>query len=88
MKKYDKMGSKKMPVILSFILYMISYGQHQGLFNVTMVLGNQFYVINNFDHKHPEPVWIDLRNDETTNFQWELTILKEKTPTNAGAGGK
>lgn len=88
MKKYDQMGSKKTPVILSFMLYMIAYQQHQGLFNMTMVLGNEFYVINNFDKKHSESVRVKLLNDESTNFQWQLAVIKEKTPTNVGAGGK
>ncbi len=78
MKKYDKIGSKKTPVILSFLLYMISFDQHQGLFNVTSVLGNRFYVTNNFDKKHSFPVLIDLRNDESTNFRWQIKVLAEK----------
>lgn len=77
MKKYDKIGSKKTPVILSFLMYMISYGQHQGLYNVVMVLGNEFYVVNNFDKKHQKPTYIDLRNDESTGYQWQLQVVKK-----------
>ncbi len=78
MKKYDKIGSKKAPVILSFLLYMISHGQHQGLYNVGMVLGNEFYVTNNFDKKHSHAILVSLLNDETTGYQWQLKVLKRK----------
>jgi hypothetical protein len=66
---------------------MLAYQQHQGLFNVNMVLGNEFYVMNNYDKKHPQPVLIRLLNDETTNYQWKMWVLK-KAPARARAQSK
>jgi hypothetical protein len=81
MKEFDKLGTKEVPVKLLFLKYLIETNQHQGLFNIVAVLGNKFYVQNDLDvppKKGSYPArYISLKNDETTQYKWLITILDE-----------
>ena len=78
MKKFDKLGTSKAPVPLSFLKFLILNEKHQGLFNMTLILGEQFYVTNNIDKNisDKEVELIKLKNDAETNFKWQIYILK------------
>ena len=78
MKKFDKLGSRKAPVPLSFLKFLILNEKHQGLFNIVLVLGEQFYVTNNIDKNisRNESELVKLKNDAETNFKWQIYIIK------------
>ena len=74
MKRMDKLGQKVAPIPLRFLKFLIERDMHQGLFNLTIVLGSQFYVVNDIDAEgHIERV--DLKNDKETNFKWQIYII-------------
>lgn len=75
MKTYDKMGSKESPIGLMFIKFLIDSDNHQGLYNIQAIIGEKFFVINDFESK-VEPVAVELRNDASTKNRWAITILK------------
>lgn len=75
MRNYDKLGSKVEPMRLMFLRYLLDNDLHQGLYNIVSVLGSTFYVMNDIEDKK-EPIYVELRNDESTSFQWQLTVLK------------
>lgn len=77
MKKRDKLGSKKAPVPLKFLKYMIDYDLHQNLFNILQIVGDQFYVKNDIDSNIKEYELIELKNDMTTQHQWQIIVLDE-----------
>jgi hypothetical protein len=78
MKQHDKLGTSDGPVPLLFIKYMIDQNQHQGLYNMISILGNKFYVKNNIDGKLASKYdYVEIRNDETTDFQWQLFVNKD-----------
>lgn len=79
LKTLDAFGSEKSPVRLIFLKYLIDFEQHQGLFNIISVLGDEFYVVNDIEKKS-EPVLMKLRNDETTRFQWQIDLIIKKSP--------
>jgi hypothetical protein len=77
MTNYDKLGSKEAPVPLLFIKYMIDMQEHQGLWNIVSVVGEKFYVTNEIDSSfRPKSELIKLVNDETTDRQWQIYILR------------
>lgn len=77
MSTYDKLGSKDGPVPLLFIKFMLDMQEHQGIYNLMAVLGDKFYVSNEIDSEFKTtPELIELRNDDSTNRQWQITILK------------
>tara|TARA_B100001971_G_scaffold61895_1_gene56876 strand:- start:74672 stop:76279 length:1608 start_codon:yes stop_codon:yes gene_type:complete len=78
MKKFDGLGDEK-GVPLRFIKFLIDTNNHQGLYNLLQVLGDQFYVQNDIDNKKfvKAPTKISLLNDEYTNYQWQIQILKD-----------
>lgn len=75
MKTYDKMGSKESPIGLMFIKFLIDSDNHQGLYNIQAIIGEKFFVINDFESK-VEPVAVELKNDASTKNRWAITILK------------
>ena len=75
MRRFDDLGSREEPVKLSFIKFLIDDENHQGLFNLTLSLGEQFFVINDLDGMEEE-VLFELKNNKSTNYQWELAVLK------------
>jgi hypothetical protein len=74
MKKFDQLGSKKEPVRLIFIKFLIDHDFHQGLFNITAILGENFWVVNDID-KTKDPEFIRLQNDATTNNRWQIYVM-------------
>lgn len=76
MKSYDNLGSVEAPVGLIFLKFLIDTENHQGLYNITTVLGDKFYVSNDIEKKDT-PVFIELRNDSTTKNRWQIILLKK-----------
>ncbi len=79
----DKLGSAKEPVQLIFLKFLIDNNLHTGLFNVISVLGERFYVRNDIDGQN-RPVLIELKNDESTSFRWQITLVRPSTIKAAG----
>tara|TARA_R110000868_G_scaffold304021_3_gene564513 strand:+ start:7126 stop:8685 length:1560 start_codon:yes stop_codon:yes gene_type:complete len=77
MRVADELGTKREPVRLMFLKFLIDQDQHQGLWNIVNVIGDEFYVVNDLDGKR-EAVWVRLRNDRSTAFAWQITILAKK----------
>jgi hypothetical protein len=75
MKKFDHLGTQKEPVRLIFLKFLIDHDFHQGLYNMTSVLGDKFWVLNDITGIN-EPRYIELRNDETTNHRWQIYVVK------------
>lgn len=76
MKSFDNLGKAEAPVGLIFLKYLIDTENHQGLFNIITVLGDKFYVSNDIEKKD-RPVYIELRNDSTTNNHWQIILIKK-----------
>ncbi len=77
MTSYDKLGSKEAPVPLLFVKYMIDMQEHQGLWNILAIVGDRFYVSNEIDVSfNPKPELIKLVNNESTERQWQIFILR------------
>lgn len=77
MQKFDNLGSKKGPVPLMFLKFLIDSDKHQGLYNVLNILGSKFYVNNDIDKGLAGPYdYIELKNDSTTNYNWQISVLK------------
>lgn len=75
MKSYDKLGSPEAPVGLIFLKYLLDTENHQGLFNITTVLGDKFYVNNDIEKKD-RPIFIELRNNESTKNRWQIIVMR------------
>jgi len=78
MHKRDKMGSKKAAIPVTFLSYFIQSKKHQGLYNIISIVGERFYILNDLDN-WKEPIYIELRNDDSTKNRWIIYLLK-KTP--------
>ncbi len=78
MKKFDKLGTKKSPLPLKFIKFLIDREMHQGLYNIINVISSKFYVFNDIDPVKNKKDLIEIKNDKTTNFQWKIFILKSE----------
>lgn len=76
MKAYDLLGTKAAPVGLVFIKFLLDTENHQGLYNIVNVLGDKFYVVNDIEKKD-NPVYMWLRNDESTKNRWQIILLKD-----------
>ncbi len=76
MKAYDNLGSRQAPVGLIFLKYLIDTNNHQGLYNILNVLGDKFYVNNDWEDKIT-PHLIKLVNDEKTKFKWQILIMEK-----------
>ncbi len=76
MKSKDKLGSIKAPFPLTFIKFLIDENMHYALFNITNVIGETFYVVNNIDIKVKNIEHIKLINNIENNNKWELTIIE------------
>lgn len=75
MKSYDKLGTKEAPVGLIFLKFLIDTENHQGLYNITNVLGDKFYVNNDLEKKL-EGHLIELKNDSSTKNRWQIILVK------------
>ncbi|MBT6325335.1 MAG: hypothetical protein HOJ35_05160 [Bdellovibrionales bacterium] len=73
MKKYDFLGTRKEPVTLMFLKFLIENDYHQGLHNMVAVLGDKFWVLNDIDNK-TNPKQIKLSNNKSTNYRWQIDI--------------
>lgn len=82
MKKNDNFGGHDLPIRLRFLRYLIDKDNHQGLYNIVSVIGARFYLLNDIEEKS-DPVFVELRNDSTTQNKWQIYILREP-PTNKG----
>jgi len=76
MLKFDKLGTKKSPIPLKFIKFLIDNDHHKNLFNITTVVGESFYIFNDIDIKYRSLDIISLKNDISTNFKWKIKIVK------------
>ena len=84
MLAYDKLGSRFEPVTLLFLKFLIDQDMHSGLWNIVSVIGNDFYVINDIENKS-QAVAVRLKNDETTNNEWQITLIREDQIKKKGA---
>lgn len=75
MKKNDILGSIQTPFSYVFLRYMLDFELHQGLFNLTSVLGNQFYIVDDIEKKK-KPIKVRLLNSKQTNYKWKLEIVE------------
>ncbi|MFG1515501.1 hypothetical protein ABMA71_12855, partial [Halobacteriovorax sp. ZH3_bin.1] len=75
MKRVDNLGSLQAPMSLTFIKYLIDYNLHQGLYNMTSILGNEFFVINDLEGRS-RPIKIVLDNNEETKFRWKIWVTQ------------
>ena len=75
MKVFDKLGTQKEPVRLTFIKYFIDRNSHQGLYNIIAILGKSFWVKNDIDNRS-RPTYVELKNDQSTENKWVLVIKK------------
>ncbi len=76
MKSYDNLGSAEAPVGLIFLKYLIDTENHQGLYNITTVLGQKFFVNNDIEKKD-RAVFIELRNDASTQNHWQIILMRK-----------
>ena len=81
MKKFDKLGSKKAPIPLKFVKFLIDNERHKNLFNIITVLGDSFYIFNDIDVKYRNIDYVKIKNDISTNFKWTIKILAPKSTT-------
>jgi hypothetical protein len=77
MREHDRLGSVQAPVPLSFLKFLIDGDNHQGLYNLVNVLGDEFWVTNDIDARwKPAPEYIAMKNDESTSRQWQISIVR------------
>tara|TARA_B100000925_G_scaffold271612_1_gene234968 strand:- start:2982 stop:4490 length:1509 start_codon:yes stop_codon:yes gene_type:complete len=74
MKRVDKLGEKNRPFPLKFLKFLIDFDYHQGLYNVLAEIGGDFYVVNDIEKKK-KSFKINLRNDEQTNYKWNIKVV-------------
>jgi hypothetical protein len=82
MKTFDHLGTKEAPLGVMFIKFLIDTENHQGLYNVVGELTNKFYVHNDLENKKV-PVYVELKNDSSTQNKWQLTILRPQNDSEA-----
>lgn len=79
MKDQDKLGSTQSPLPLIFLKFLIDTKNHQGLYNLIQVLGEEFVVLNDIDEqKVYKKVLIELKMDDKGSFDWYLNVLSIK----------
>jgi hypothetical protein len=77
MKAKDKLGTKKGPMPLMFLKYLIETDKHQSLFSLLSIVGDKFYVQNDIDTMAKDSYnYIELANNEATNHKWQIIIIK------------
>lgn len=75
MKDYDHFGSDEAPVGILFLKYLIDTENHQGIYNVISVLGEKFYIVNDYEHKK-DAIYAELKNDASTKNHWQIILYK------------
>lgn len=83
MKNFDALGSSEAPLGLIFLKFLLDTENHQGLYNITSVLGDKFFVMNDLENQNI-PIYIHLKNDSSTSNSWQIIIIK-KPQKNSGA---
>ena len=78
MKNEQKLGSKDLPLLLLYLKFLIEFKRHGALYNMINIFGNKFYVLNDLDDD-PTPYLIELRNDQKTNWNWQIYIFNPGT---------
>lgn len=76
MMSFDKLGTKDGPVPLLFIKFMIDMEEHQGLFNLTSILGERFFVTNEIDASFKPKVELIRLSNQEIGGNWQITILR------------
>lgn len=74
MKRIDKLGEKRQPFPLKFLKFLIDFDFHQGLYNILAEIGDEFYLLNDVEGKKT-PFRIQLKNDESTNYKWNIKVI-------------
>jgi uncharacterized protein (DUF2249 family) len=74
MKIEQKLGSKDLPLLLLYLKFLIEFKRHGALYNMINILGNKFYVLNDLDDD-PTPYLIELKNEQKTNWNWQIYIF-------------
>lgn len=80
MKDFDRFGQKEAPVGIIFLKFLIDTDNHQGLYNVINVLGEKFYVNNDFEGKS-HPVYAQVKNDASTKHRWQIILFQPEKKT-------
>jgi hypothetical protein len=62
---------------LIFLKFLIENKMHQGLYNITSIIGGRFWLLNDLEAK-VNPVYAEILNDETTKYKWQLVLIKKK----------
>jgi hypothetical protein len=80
MKVKDKIGSLDSPIPFRFVKYLINSKDHQRLFNLVSIVGNNFYILNDLD-KDPaangKKLIIQLENHMSFKYAWKVAVLAE-----------
>ncbi len=76
MKRYDHLGSKKSPMSLLFIKYLVEEKHHQGLYNIQAIIGNRFYLKNDIE-KTTDIAFSEIFFDEENSKAWKIKIIDE-----------
>lgn len=79
MKRFDGLGTKKEPLSLNLLKYLLTVSNHQALFNISAVLGKRFYIKNDVD-SFVAPVLVEFSNDKNTGNRWQIKLIKESPP--------
>lgn len=75
MKMLDHLGTKKEPIRLKLLIFLIKYEQFQGLFNIQGVFGKSFYVGNDLDGgNYPSKVELVKTSSKPG---WQINILQD-----------
>lgn len=82
MKTREQFGSYCSPVEYLFLQILLAEFNHQALFNIMYVIGEQFFLRHSFGDQHLT-MKIELINNESTGHKWAFSVIafeeKEKT---------
>lgn len=84
MKKYDGLGTKKEPMRLIFLKFLIENNMHQGLYNITSIIGERFWILNDIESKD-RAVYAEIVNNEKTKYKWQINLLDFYKATKKGS---
>jgi len=71
----EDFGKKNAPLKLSHLKFLIDTENHQALYNIIHILGDHFYVINDFE-KIKEPVLLEMINKAKKERSWFFNLIK------------
>ena len=75
LKSQEGVGTEKTPMALSFLKFFIDRGRHRVLFNVQSVMGEEYWVENDFAD-NPEKV--KMKMEYSSSEGWVLWIIPSK----------